>query len=260
MNTILFGAKKAPVKQLPNTALKIKEKTVWMPIGIPGCGKTTYLRNAAGTTPFQIISPDLIREELTGNMGDLSQDKKVWPLAEERFKEALASKAPQNKLILLDATFLQPRGRKKFIDLMKESSQKVMLKIFEFQASLATCLERQKGRERQVPPEVMARLANGRVPFSTEEAEGLKTEVLQIPETFTLTNPTQQVSVEDVKSVEALETRLKSLGFWKEGNSWCSAKVSQIEFAPAQLGEGSVLKQIAEKFIAQGFATQKLKS
>jgi hypothetical protein len=67
-----------------------------MLVGIPGCGKSTYLRKVNSPNVL-IVCPDDIRRELTGDISDQSRNGDVWVAAEERIKSGLS---PLNFLII----------------------------------------------------------------------------------------------------------------------------------------------------------------
>ena len=81
------------------------------PIGIPGSGKSWWIHNTFKSVNFVIVHPDKIREEVTGNVSDVSQDDMVWKLVKERVSEALE----QGKNVILDATNVNGSNRRKFI-------------------------------------------------------------------------------------------------------------------------------------------------
>jgi len=82
-----------------------------MLIGIPGCGKTTWINKNVNRDQYTIVCPDLIRKELTGTISDLTQDKKVWELAKERVLQYLIL----SKNVILDATNVNMYYRQNFI-------------------------------------------------------------------------------------------------------------------------------------------------
>lgn len=47
-------------------------------VGIPGSGKSTWTNNFAKNSKYSILCPDLIREELTGNISDQSKNREVF--------------------------------------------------------------------------------------------------------------------------------------------------------------------------------------
>ena len=58
-------------------------------VGIPGSGKSTVLGELASERGYTLISPDSIREELTGDAANQSVNGKAWDIAYERARHAL---------------------------------------------------------------------------------------------------------------------------------------------------------------------------
>ena len=81
-----------------------------LPIGISGSGKS-YIYNR-DYKDYILVSPDLIREELTGDISNQSKNKEVFRIAFARVDEYL--KREQN--VFFDATNVNKSQRKKFTD------------------------------------------------------------------------------------------------------------------------------------------------
>ena len=81
-----------------------------LPIGISGSGKS-YIYNKDYKDCVQ-VSPDLIREELTGSISDQTKNKEVFKLAFERVDEYLN----KGQDVFFDATNVNKGQRKKFTD------------------------------------------------------------------------------------------------------------------------------------------------
>ena len=81
-----------------------------LPIGISGSGKS-YIYNRDYKDYVQ-VSPDLIREELTGSISDQSKNKEVFKLAFERVDEYLN----KDQDVFFDATNVNKTQRKNFTD------------------------------------------------------------------------------------------------------------------------------------------------
>ena len=81
-----------------------------LPIGISGSGKS-YIYNRDYKDYVQ-VSPDLIREELTGSISDQSKNKEVFKLAFERVDEYLN----KGQDVFFDATNVNKTQRKNFTD------------------------------------------------------------------------------------------------------------------------------------------------
>ena len=81
-----------------------------LPIGISGSGKS-YIYNKEYKDCVQ-VSPDLIREELTGDISNQSKNKEVFKLAFERVDEYLN----KGQNVFFDATNVNKTQRKNFTD------------------------------------------------------------------------------------------------------------------------------------------------
>ena len=81
-----------------------------LPIGISGSGKS-YIYNKDYKDCVQ-VSPDLIREELTGDISNQTQNKEVFKLAFERVDEYLN----KGMDVFFDATNVNKSQRKSFTD------------------------------------------------------------------------------------------------------------------------------------------------
>ena len=81
-----------------------------LPIGISGSGKS-YIYNKDYKDCIQ-VSPDLIREELTGDISNQSRNKDVFRIAFERVDEYLN----KGQDVFFDATNVNKSQRKNFTD------------------------------------------------------------------------------------------------------------------------------------------------
>ena len=86
-------------------------------IGIPGSGKSTYLRTIEDDN-LRIVCPDQIRKELTGNISDQSKNGEVWKLAEEEINNLLS----EGFYVVLDATNVNTSLRRALLDRIKENN------------------------------------------------------------------------------------------------------------------------------------------
>jgi len=64
-------------------------RKVVLSIGVPGSGKTTFLKKFANENSFVYICLDDIREELCGDAKDQSRNQEVWDLGLLRIIEAI---------------------------------------------------------------------------------------------------------------------------------------------------------------------------
>ena len=91
-----------------------------LPIGISGSGKS-YIYNRDYKDYVQ-VSPDLIREELTGDISNQTRNKEVFKIAFERVDECI--KNGQN--VFFDATNTNKVQRKNFTDKYKGTDVEVV--------------------------------------------------------------------------------------------------------------------------------------
>lgn len=126
-----------------------------MAIGLPGSGKTTFLKPLAEKYGLAYINRDDIREERLGDARDHSDQKAVWKEANRRTAKALAA----GQGIALDATFLERWKRKSMIEFLRNNGADRVVGVF-FDVPFEIAEERNKGRERTVPNEVMEWMRN----------------------------------------------------------------------------------------------------
>lgn len=152
-------------------------KEIVMPMGLPGIGKSTWLKSLMEKQPGAYLGSDAIRKEITGDEADVSKDALVKPLFHQRFAEMLKTQTPSR--IFLDATFLKAVDRQPFLETMRQAiqqGQQLVLKVFEFPMDLHLALQRQANRSRQVPEYVIRGMLQKAVPFSLAESQGIPTE------------------------------------------------------------------------------------
>lgn len=128
-------------------------KKVILGIGLPGSGKSTVLKAFAERNGYAYVCPDDIREELTGDAADQSRNAEVWSEAHTRTQEFLAS----DQSVVVDATFTQSQRRKEFLDFVRECGADKIQGVF-VDVPLETALERNAGRDRVVPEDVIYRM------------------------------------------------------------------------------------------------------
>jgi predicted kinase len=95
---------------------RFSPKTLYVPIGISGSGKSTYIEKHF--PKYIVVSPDKIREELTGNISDQSNDNSIWGYmgdVEIRMKKTLLL----YDKVVLDATNVVKWNRIEFLSKFK---------------------------------------------------------------------------------------------------------------------------------------------
>ena len=145
-----------PVQVVPVTVTIESSEGLKMPelhmlIGVPGSGKSTLAKRNEHEGNI-IVSSDDIREELTGDAGDVSQDKEVWPLFYSRIREYLS----EGLDVIADATHLQPFTWDNLIYETHEQHPKRFAHIFDTPHEVSR--QRNRERDRVVPEDVMVRM------------------------------------------------------------------------------------------------------
>lgn len=86
-------------------------------IGIPGSGKTTYLKPFAEKFGYTYISSDDIMSEIAGEVQDLSRLPEVWTEVRKRIAEALQG----GHTVVLDSTLSKLEDRISLIEFAREN-------------------------------------------------------------------------------------------------------------------------------------------
>lgn len=122
-------------------------------VGIPGSGKSTLAQRwlEAGVVD-QIMSSDALREQMTGDAGDVSQDKAMWPIFWTQVHHAL----DKDRTVVIDATNLKPQFRRDVILIAEKYGVRPQAHII--QIDYATAQARNLARSRVVPEHVMKRM------------------------------------------------------------------------------------------------------
>lgn len=129
-------------------------------IGIPGCGKTTWVneylkRNPNGTF---VISTDALRLELTGNEQcvDPGQNSMIHDEARKRAKDIIDNRVEISKklgtwpVIVIDSTNVDVE---EWIAYKQLGANLMLAKVFDVEPTEA--LRRMENRERKVPFEIL---------------------------------------------------------------------------------------------------------
>ncbi len=117
-------------------------------VGPPGSGKSTL----AATLKAQVVCPDKIRKEITGDEADQSRNAEVFALAYQQTKDLLKA----GKSVAFDATNVTKKARKAVLDCASKGCKKVA--IYKT-TDLQTCLKRNAARTRVVPEKVITRMS-----------------------------------------------------------------------------------------------------
>ncbi len=133
-----------------------------MLVGLPGCGKSTYA-DKLSQDDYKVFSSDAIRIELLGNVQDNSKNALIFDTLHKRLTDALSD--GQN--CIYDATNVYKPGRIRFLESIKNIKCKKKCVVFD--VDVATCKERNKSRDRQVPDEVYDKMLSYYIAPDKEE-------------------------------------------------------------------------------------------
>lgn len=131
--------------------------------GLPASGKSTYAEMLVESGIFQRVCPDLIRKELYGDENIQGDGAKVFKIAYHDIREY----GCLSENVVFDATNINANRRKELVKAMRGYFDIIIFKWFD--VATAVCLERNRQRERQVPEEVIWRMARTATVPTTEE-------------------------------------------------------------------------------------------
>jgi predicted kinase len=129
-------------------------------IGLPGSGKSTYLRRKG----IQPLSSDTLRLWLLDDETAQSQQYRVFVALRYLLELRLRLGRKRN---YVDATNLTPQERRPYFHLAEKFGYEI--RAIYFAVPIATCKRRNRGRERRVPDAVMEQMAGRLIPPTHEE-------------------------------------------------------------------------------------------
>jgi predicted kinase len=133
---------------------------VVLAIGLPACGKSTWFRKH-GITP---LASDELRILLADDVNEQRYQARIFETLLYLLHVRLDLGRPAS---YIDATNLVGEQRKPFVEAAKRRGCR--LEAIFFDVPLEVCLERNAARERQVPEDVMRRMAAALEPPTPEE-------------------------------------------------------------------------------------------
>ena len=126
-----------------------------IPIGISGSGKTRLYNMRY--SDLTLVSPDLIRKELTGSISDQKKNKEVFEEVDRRVEDLVK----KGESFFYDATNVNPEFRKKFVEQFRGADVKVIYVVLpaDMQVSYMRIKEDLKNNvdRSKVPFEVLIR-------------------------------------------------------------------------------------------------------
>ena len=130
----------------------MKEPIVYVLVGCPACGKSTFAKNFDNDTV--VISSDAIREELYGDEAIQGNGKEVFSLYYDRAIAAIENGYD----VILDATNVTRKARKNIFSTLGKSNIDCKFVAICFERELDVLLKQNAGRKRKVPKGVIERM------------------------------------------------------------------------------------------------------
>lgn len=152
-----------PAVTAPPPAQSAAAKTkgaVVLSIGLPGSGKSTWFKRHS----ILPLSSDMVRILLFDDVTEQRYQDLVFSTLRSMLRARLLAKRPWN---YVDATNLSPHERRSWIKLAHDFGYEAHAVFFDVPAEV--CMERNKRRERNVPEDVMRRMATKLRPPKFEE-------------------------------------------------------------------------------------------
>ena len=125
-----------------------------MLVGLPGSGKSTIARQLNDIYGTIIVSPDIIRKDLTGDMNNQSRNTAVFKIAENIIYESVFNK----KDVVLDATNIHRFARMNLINKIRTCCRDCVIDCIVVVPTIEEVKTRNAQRERVVPDEVIDRM------------------------------------------------------------------------------------------------------
>lgn len=123
-------------------------------VGIPGSGKTTYLKPLALREKLAYVNADDIRTEVNGEAADQSRHDWVMQIFYERVRDGLRSGG-----VVLDMTYSRQRDRLEAIAYCREHGATDVV-AYWFNTPLSVAMRRNASRARIVPERALFAMAH----------------------------------------------------------------------------------------------------
>lgn len=137
-------------------------------IGIPGAGKSTFAQLLAQLYNCQIISTDAIRKQLYGDETIQGNWLEIEAEVINQIEKAIALNTP----VIYDATNAQRSWRLELLQKLERNIGKIDWLAWYLNISLETCKQWNSQRKRQVPDEIIDKMAKTLKQFPPHVGEG----------------------------------------------------------------------------------------
>lgn len=179
-------------------------------IGPAASGKSTLAKQLAATDYYNIVSTDKIRAELFGEESIQGDWQLIETEALNRIKKSLAAAKP----VIYDATNTKRPWRMELLNKIRQiSPPNCRWMGWYLETSLEICLERNRQRYRQVPPEVIAAMDLSLKQFPPIAAEGFIDAVTLKNGDYSLEEITQKIQTLDRRITNRKNGTKKNIAF-----------------------------------------------
>lgn len=154
--------------------------------GIPGSGKSTWVRRRVAETGATVISMDAIRDETKRFRMTQEQQGWAWQRAQGLLREALARKEGE---VIWDATAISRMSRGKVMRLAQNYGARTAIVSFDIPAHVSWDRNMARDDSRRVPMQAVAAMAQAREYIDAHEAHDLVSVDVEGRETLLLGEP-----------------------------------------------------------------------
>ena len=132
--------------------------TLYIAVGLPGSGKSTYAKNFIKGKDIEYLSSD----ELRAVYGKGEDDQTVTPIVFGHIKRKVDEFLKDGKNVLVDATSVNRRERSDYINSAKKYGAKVVALVFKMDRNGLIARNKKRGEEggRVVPDWVIDKMLN----------------------------------------------------------------------------------------------------
>ena len=134
------------------------DNTLYIMVGLPGSGKSTYAKEFIKDQQVEYLSSDSLRAVFGKNESDQSVTPKVFGHIKTKVDEYLRD----NKNVLVDATNVNRKERNDYINTAKKYNSKVVVVVFKMDRNGLIARNKKRGDEggRVVPDWVIDKMLN----------------------------------------------------------------------------------------------------
>jgi predicted kinase len=151
-------------------------KTLYITVGPPACGKSTFVKSYINV--FKQKDAYLSSDELRAKFGKDESDQTVTPQVFSHIKQKISEVLSDREdgYLIIDATSINRKNRKEYIELAKKNKARIVAWVFERNRNIL--VERNKNRDRVVPEWVIDKMLTQYERPTTDEGFD---EVIEIP-------------------------------------------------------------------------------